>query len=166
MDDVANRVRIALRPSRTLLLALCAAYAGAAACLLSLDLGFGIKGLLLAFLTLSGFCDLCFHAGGRRRRVSEIVLNSDGDWRVISGSGEVLRGRPDPGRLVHSLAICFSVRLGGAKRVPVVVLGDMCSGEAFRQLRAWLRVHGEDGADNISRTGRVFDRSRGGECRP
>ena len=159
MDDVRDRLRIAFRPSRALLLALGSAYAGATACLLSLDVGFGIKGLMLAFLIFSGFCDLSIHAGGlQRRRVREIILYPGGDWRVINGAGEVLRGTPVAGRLVHPLAICFSIRLGKAKQLPVLVVGDMCSADAFRQLRAWLSVHGEDGPDVASRTRPVSSR--------
>jgi hypothetical protein len=161
MDDPRDRFRIALRPSRTLLMALGLAYAGAAACLLSLDMELGIKGPMLAFLTLSGFCDLCLHAGGlRRRRVGEIILHPEGDWRVINGAGEMLRGKPVAGRLVHPLAICFSIRRGNAKRLPVLVLGDMCSADAFRQLRAWLRVHGEHGPATASRTPSVHNGGR------
>jgi hypothetical protein len=156
MDDVGDRFRIVLKPSRKLLAALGLAYSGAAACLLSLDLEFGAKALMFAFLVLSGVCDSCIHAGGpTRRRVTGLVLHREGDWRVVNGAGEVLRGRPVPGGLVHPLAVCFSIRLADARRLPVLVLADMCGADEFRRLRVWLRLNAEAGAEKFSRTGHV-----------
>ncbi|HSS64715.1 MAG TPA: protein YgfX [Gammaproteobacteria bacterium] len=165
MDDLYDHFRIVLHPSPTLVLALAAAYAGAAACLLSLELGFGIKGLMLAFLILSGFCDLWVAASTRwRRRVSQIVFHPDGDWRVISGAGEVLTGRPVAGRVVHPLAVCFSIRLASGKCLPVTVLGDMCAGDAFRRLRAWLGIHGGRGLDVAAPSRPLRKMSRRDDC--
>jgi hypothetical protein len=153
MDDARNRFRIKLHPSRTLVLALGSAYIGAGACLSLLDLGSGIKTLVLAFLCFSGICDLYSHAGGnRRKRVKEIIFHLDGEWRVINAAGELLQGKPVGGRLLHPLAVSFSIRLGSGKRLPVFVLGDMCTADAFRDLRVWLGVHGERGQDAAART--------------
>ncbi len=166
MDDSRDRFRIVLQPSRKLALALGSAYIGAGACLSLLDLGSGIKTLMLAFLILSGFCDLYTHAGGnRRRRVREIIFHLDGNWRVINAAGQILHGKPVAGRLVHPLAVSFSIRLGSGKQLPVFVLGDMCTADAFRGLRAWLSVHGERGQDAAARARPLLSIGRGEDYR-
>lgn len=150
MDDACHRLRVALHPSPTLVLALGGAYTGGAVCLMSLDMGWGIKSLMLAFLILSGFCDLHTHAAPDRRfRVKEIILQTNGEWTLVNGGGETLRGRPAADYLLHPLAVCVSVRLGGGRHVSVLVLGDMCTDDAFRQLRAWLSVYGAGGQDAV-----------------
>ncbi len=149
MDDACHRLRVALHPSRTLNLALGGAYAGGAVCLMSLDMGWGIKSLMLAFLILSGFCDLYTHSARERLRVKEIIPQSNGEWALVNGGGETLRGRPAADYLLHPLAVCISIRLDGGRCVPVLVLGDMCTDEAFRRLRAWLSVYGTGGQDAV-----------------
>lgn len=152
MDDARDQLRILLHPSRMLVLALCSAYAGAGACLLSLDLGAGFKALMLALLMLSGYCDLVTRAGAVwRRRVREIVFHADGDWRVIGETGKIRCGRPGAGHLVHPLAVCFTLELAGGKKLPVLIVRDMCTADAFRELRAWLRGHGRSGRDTAPR---------------
>ena len=142
MDEARRPLRVILHPSKTLALALVAGYFGAALCLLSLDLGSGVLSLTFALLTLSGYCDFCTHFGRALRRAREIVLHPDDDWRVIDARGGVLRGRTVGAHLVHSLAVCFSIRSVSGKRVPVLVLKDMCSPDAFRRLRVWLNMNG------------------------
>lgn len=141
MDEARRPLRVILHPSRTLALSLVAGYSGAALCLLSLDLGSGVLSLTFALLTLSGYCDIRTHFGCYPRRAREIVLHPDDDWRVVDARGGVLQGRPVGALLVHSLAVCFSIRLVSGKRVPVLVLKDMCSPDAFRRLRIWLNMH-------------------------
>ena len=141
MDEARRPLRITLHPSRTLALALVTVYTGAALCLLSLDLGSGIATLTLALLTLSGYCDIRSHLGRHPRRAREIVLHRDDDWRVVDAFGGVSQGRPFDAVMIHSLAVCFSIRSAGGKRVPVLVLKDMCSAEAFRRLRVWLNTN-------------------------
>lgn len=152
MDDARDRFRLALHPSRTLVLLLGCAYAGAGVCLWLLDLGLGIRSLLCAFLILSGICDICIYTGAHRRRsVREITFDPGGDWQLINAAGTVLHGKPVGRRLVHPLLVCFGIRLDGKEILPVLVLGDMCSGDAFRQLRVWLSVHGEGSGGVVTR---------------
>lgn len=161
MDDARDRFRILLHPSRMLVLALASAYAGAGVCLWLLDLGLGVKGLMFAFLILSGLCDLCIHTGAQRRlRVREITFHSSGDWQLSNGTGKVLHGKPIGHRLVHPLAVCFSIRLDSGEVMPVLVLGDMCRADAFRELRVWLSVHGEGGQDAIARARPLLNMGR------
>lgn len=153
MEDAHRRFRLSVHPSPTLALGLCAAYAGAAICLLSLDLGSGIKTFMLGFLILSGYCDLLIHLGGhRRRRLVEIILHRDDDWRLMDGDGNSYSGIPVSPRLLHPLAVCFSLRPDSGKHFPVVILKDMCAPDAFRQLRAWLNVHGEGAQRAVGRS--------------
>ncbi len=142
MNEARRPLRVILQPSRALALALITGYSGAALCLLSLDLGSGISSLTFALLTLSGYCDIRAHFGRHSRRAREIVLHCDDDWRVIDACGGVRRGRPFGALVVHSLAVCFSIRTDCGKRVPVLVLKDMCSSNAFRRLRVWLNMNG------------------------
>lgn len=153
MDDAHRRFRLAIHPSPTLALGLCAAYAGAAICVLSLDLGSGIKTFMLALLTLSGYCDLLIHLGAhRRRRLVRIIFHRDDNWRLIYRDGNSYCGSPVSTRLLHPLAVCFSLRLDNGNHFPVMVLKDMCAPDAFRQLRAWLNVHGEGAQHAVGRS--------------
>ncbi|MDH3316996.1 MAG: hypothetical protein OER43_14675 [Gammaproteobacteria bacterium] len=148
MDDPRDRFRIVLRPSRILALTLGCGYAGATACLLALDFGAGAKSLMISFLLFSAFCDLRFYAGlDERRRIREIIFHSNDDWFAISGAGRVFRGRPGSGRLVHPLAVSLSLKQADGKKLPVLILCDMCDIDAFRDLRVWLRDHQSGGGD-------------------
>lgn len=161
MDDARDRFRILLHPSRTLVLALGAAYAGAGVCLWLLDLGPGIKGLMFAFLILSGLCDLCIHTGAHRRlSVKEITFHRGGDWQLTNRAGKVFHGKPVACRLVHPVAVCFSIRLDSGVDLPVLVLGDMCGADQFRALRVWLSVHGERSQDASAPTRRPTNMGR------
>lgn len=158
MDDPRNRFRIVLHPSRMLALALGGAYAGAAACLLAIDLSAGVKSLIIAFLVFSAYCDLRVHAGADgRSRIREIVFHSDDDWIAVIGVGRIVRGRPATGRLVHLLAVCFSLEQPNGKKLPVLILCDMCDGDAFRDLRVWLRGHDTGGGDPAGKRRSVMD---------
>jgi hypothetical protein len=97
--------------------------------------------------------------------VREIIFHLDGDWRVINGAGEIFRGKPVAGRLVHPLAVSFSIRLGSGKRLPVFVLSDMCSADEFRGLRAWLGVHAEGGQGATARARPLLSIGRGDDFR-
>lgn len=143
MDEARRPLRVILHPSRTLALALVSGYSGAALCLLSLDLGSGVLSLTFALLALSGYCDSRTHFGRHPRRAREIVLHCDDDWRVIDACGGVRQGRPLGAVVVHSLVVCFSIRSESGKRVPVLVLNDMCPSGTFRRLRLWLNMNRE-----------------------
>lgn len=148
MDDPRDRLRIVLRPSRILVLTLGCGYVGAAACVLALDFAAGAKSLMIAFLVFSALCDLRCYAGlDERRRIREIIFHSSDDWIAISGAGRVFHGRPGWGRLVHPLAVCFSLEQSDGKKLPVLILCDMCDIEALRDLRVWLRGHPGGGGD-------------------
>ncbi len=155
MDETRRPLRVILHPSRTLAFALLTGYSGAALCLLSLDLGSGISSLMFALLTLSGYCDIRTHFGRNPRRAREIVLHCDDDWRVIDAGGNLRRGRPLGALVVHSVAVCFSIRTDCGQRVPVLVLKDMCTSDTFRRLRVWLNMNG------ASRTQSAFKRRAG-----
>ena len=142
MDEARRPLRVILQPSKTLALVLLTGYAGAALCLLSLDLGSGLSSLTAALLALSGYSDFRTHFGRHPRRARQIVLHCDGDWRVIDACGGLRQGRPLGALVVHSLAVCFSIRTDCGKRVPVLVLKDMCPSDTFRRLRVWLNVNG------------------------
>lgn len=142
MDEARRPLRVILHPSRTLALALITGYSGAAVCLLSLDLGSGLSSLIFALLTLSGYCDIRAHFGRHSRRAREIVLHNDDDWRVIDACGNLRQGRPLGVPVIHSLAVCFSIRSESGKRVPVLILKDMCASGSFRRLRVWLNMNG------------------------
>ncbi len=149
MDDPSDRFRIVLYPSRILALMLCCVYAGAAACLLVLDFGAGAKFLMIGFLLFSAFCDLRFFAGlDERSRIRELIFHSNDDWIAVSGTGHVFRGRLVSGRLVHPLAVSFSLKQADGKKLPMLILCDMCDVDAFRDLRVWLRSHYSGGGDS------------------
>ena len=155
MDEARRPLRVILHPSRTLAFALLTGYAGAGLCLLFLDLGSGISSLTFALLILSAYCDFRTHFGRHPRRAREIVLHCDNDWRVIDAHGGARQGEPFGTLVVHSLAVCFSIRTDCGKRVPVLVLKDMCSSDTFRRLRVWLNMNG------ASRTQPALKRSAG-----
>lgn len=151
MDDPHRQFRILIRPSRRLIALLCVAYGGAAACLLSLDLGAGIMGLMLALLVLGAVCDLAVHGRARHRRAPrEIVFDAESECRVVGATGVELRGRLRTAILVHPLAVCFTLDLGDRQTLPVLILPDMCRADAFRKLRLWLRAHHGDVRDDAT----------------
>lgn len=155
MDDPRDRFRIVLHPSRILAWTLGCGYAGAAVCLLALDLGTGAKSLMIAFLLFSAFCDLRDYAGlAERSRIRELIFHSNDDWIAVSGTDQVFRGRPVSGRLVHPMAVSFSLKQADGKKLPILILRDMCGIDAFRDLRVWLRGHPTAGGDRSDH--RVF----------
>ena len=135
-------LHISLRPSRILSAGLCLAYLGASGCLLASEFPQSIRTLAVAFLLVSGFCDLIrFGTARHGAAVRKLILRQDGDWSVVYGNGRATHGRPRVPRLVHPWAVGFTLLLADGRTLPVLILPDMSDRNSFRALRVWLRLH-------------------------
>ncbi len=152
MARTGDRLHITLRPSKILLIALGFAYAGAAACVTALGLSAVLTVAMLGLLALSAFCDWRTYSGrDPRRRISELVLNADGRWLVVDGEGRIASGAAGVERLVHPLAVSFTLERAEAKPIRILILPDMIEEAHWRGLRVWLRGHGRNEANHGGR---------------
>lgn len=144
MSTTPERLRVTLRPSRTLAVFLITAYAGAAGCLAAIGLPDSLSLPLLALLGMSACCDLRAHVCvSSRSRLCALILDSTGEFVAFDTAGRAMRGTPATVRLVHPLAVSFSLYPDQGRPVAVLVLADMTSAEEFRALRVWLRGQGK-----------------------
>lgn len=134
-------LRIEPRVSHYLALGLLLVHAAGIVALASLTLPMWIVLAATLAVCASLYYQLALHVLGRTpRSILHMVLESDGEWTVMSGSGSVYSARLLSSSLIHPLMMVLNFDVSKIGRRSVVLLPDSLSPQLYRQLLVRLRL--------------------------
>ncbi len=142
-------LKIAIRPSRRLMLLLCLAHAAAAGACLAADMPVALKLLMVLLIGLS--CGHALYGAALLRNRNAIVALEIGDSGVVTfrtRSGQWRRGTVLGSTFVAPYLTVLNLKVDGRRRAyHAVVMADSVAADEYRRLSVWLRWRKTAAAD-------------------
>lgn len=139
MEPLASPIRIPIFPSPSIAKLV---YGGHVLIALTFILVFPLNAYSIA--AAFGVClSLIIQHVSRRdlaARVDAIVLRSNGQWRVVSRRGEILKARLSGTTFVSPWLVILTLKPHGQRSAHIVLGRDNTMPDSFRRLRVRLRV--------------------------
>lgn len=150
-----NPLHIKLRPSRRLLVLMSLLFAGALILLSLLLLPLLLK-FMLAVLVIFAYV-ITLNRSGRivagmdrlplfREPIQQLVWQQDGEWRLVTVSGQIIHARLLPSSTVSQMLVVLNFRLEDLpwpqRFRSLVLLSDAVNPDQLRQLRVRLLTEG------------------------